>query len=202
MKNFKEYLAESQKTYNYRIKIVGDVTPTFVKDLQEKLSQFDIVKFTELKSTPVQSQPTDFPAFQNERVNTFEFECRYPAIDAQIRQNAQLLGLDPNRIIMQTAAYDESIAKERKDIETQNKDLLADTDYPAPDREQKALSKDYSTGPYDHAVLKNAYRSDFVVAGGKTPPAETTNDLPMGNTSPMSTVKRPPKPATGAQPRG
>ena len=40
------------------------------------------------------------------------------------------------------------------------------------------------------------------VAGGKTPPAKTTNDLPMGNNSPMTKVKRPPRPATGANPRG
>ena len=51
-------------------------------------------------------------------------------------------------------------------------------------------------------LLKNAYRSNFSVAGGKTPPAKTSNDLPMGTKSPMSNVKRPPKPATGAQPRG
>ena len=70
------------------------------------------------------------------------------------------------------------------------------------DIEQKALKKDYSA-PYDeHAVLKNTYRSDFTVAGGKTPPAKTTNDLPMGTTSPMTKVKRPPRPATGANPKG
>jgi len=51
-------------------------------------------------------------------------------------------------------------------------------------------------------VLKNAYRSEFTVAGGKTPPAKTTNDLPMGTSSPMTKVKRPPRPATGANPRG
>jgi hypothetical protein len=79
---------------------------------------------------------------------------------------------------------------------------LADTDLPAPDAEQRALKKDYSAEPHDHVVLKNAYRSDFTVAGGKTPPARTTNDLPQGTKSPMTTIKRPPKPATGANPRG
>ena len=51
-------------------------------------------------------------------------------------------------------------------------------------------------------VLKNAYKSNFTVAGGKTPEATTTNDLPMGDESPISNIKRPPKPATGANPRG
>ena len=202
MKQFKDYLAESERVYNYRIKIVGDVSTEFMSQLKQKLDQFDPVKIGSQKSTPVQMSPADFPKFNNDSVTSFDVEFRYPAIEPQIKQLAQILGLDPNRIIMQTASFDDSIVKERKDVEAENKNLLSDTDYPAPDKEQKALSKDYSAPYNQHAVLKNAYRSDFTVAGGKTPPAETSNDLPMGKTSPMSTVKRPAKPATGAKPRG
>jgi hypothetical protein len=202
MKNFQQYLAESERTYNYRIKIVGDVAPDFVKQLEEKLAQFDVVKITKPKTTPVQLKPADFPKHSNDSVTSMDVEFRYPAIEPQIKQIAQLLFLDPNRIIMLTTPYEEGIASEKEKIEDQNKNLLADTDYPAPDAEQKALSADYSA-PYDqHAVLKNTYRSDFTVAGGKTPKAITTNDLPMGNTSPMTKVKRPPRPATGANPKG
>jgi len=202
MKNFQEYLAESQRTYNYRMKIVGDVEPGTIKALEEKLQQFDPVKIGAVKKTPIQLKPADFPAHANESVSSMDCEFRYPAIEPQIQQIAQLLGLDPNRVRLLTTAYEDSLDVEREKVEEQNKDLLTDTDYPAPDTEQQALSKDYSA-PYDqHAVLKNAYRSDFTVAGGKTPPARTTNDLPMGTSSPMTKVKRPPRPATGANPRG
>jgi pyruvate/2-oxoglutarate dehydrogenase complex dihydrolipoamide acyltransferase (E2) component len=202
MKKFQEYLAESQKTYNYRIKIVGDVEPGMVKALEEKLKQFDPVKVSAVKKTPIQLKPADFPAHANESVSSMDCEFRYPAIEPQIQQIAQLLGIDPNRVRLLTTAYEDSLDVEREKVEEQNKDLLTDTDYPAPDAEQQALSKDYSAAPHDHAVLKNAYRSEFTVAGGKTPPARTTNDLPMGTSSPMTKVKRPPRPATGANPRG
>jgi hypothetical protein len=201
MKNFQQYLAESERTYNYRIKIVGDVAPDFVKQLEEKLAQFDIVKISKPKTTPVQLKPADFPKHSNDSVTSMDVEFRYPAIEPQIKQIAQLLMMDPNRIIMLTTPHEEGMDTERERVAAQNKNLL-DTDYPADTPEQKALSKDYSA-PYDqHAVLKNSYRSDFTVAGGKTPPATTTNDLPMGNDSPMTKVKRPPRPATGANPRG
>jgi hypothetical protein len=202
MKHFRDYLIESERTYSYRIKFAGDVPSEFLKAFKGKLEQFDPVKIGDVKTTPIQARTPDFPAFGNERMSTVDVEFRYPAIDAQIRQIAQLLGMDPNRVLMQTPNYSDNNQEERADIEDQNKDLLDDTDYPKPDAKQKALSKDYATGPYDHAVLKNAYRSDFTIAGEKTRPAETTNDLPQGNTSPMSTVKRPPKPATGRNPRG
>ena len=202
MKNFKDYLVESQRTYNYRIKIVGDIPSGFMKSLEEKLKQFDPVKIGETKTTPVQSKLSDFPAYDNDRVSHFDVEFRYPCIDAQVRQIAQILGLDPNRILMQTVPYADSNDEIADKVDDQPEALLGDTDFPAPDAEQKALSKDYATGPYDHAVLKNAYKTNFTVAGGKTPKVTTTNDLPQGTTSPTSTVKCPARPLTGRNPRG
>jgi hypothetical protein len=202
MKKFHQYLAESERTYDYRIKILGDVPPTFIKDLEQKLEQFDIVKLSGKKTTPVQKLLKDFPNEENDMVTSVDVSFRYPAIEPQIQQLAQLLGFNPNRIRLLTQPYVDSIDKEISDINTQNKDLIADTDYPAPDAEQQALKKDYSGDPYKHAVLQNAYRSDFTVAGGKTPPAKTTNDIKQDNKSPMTDVKRMPRPATFATPRG
>jgi len=202
MKPFAKYLTESEKTYNYRIKMVGDVPSMFVKELEGKLAQFDVVKMSKIKTAPVRKEIPDFPAFPNQPMSIVDVEFRYPAIEPQIKQLAQLLGMDPNRIVMNTVPYEDSMNDESRKIGSENKDLLDKPDYPAPDAEQRALSKDYATGPYDHAVLKNAYRSNFTIAGNKTPQAKTTNELPMGNKSPMTNVKRPPKPATGANPRG
>jgi hypothetical protein len=76
MKNFQEYLAESQRTYNYRVKIVGDVEPAFVKALEEKLKQFDPVKVSAVKKTPIQAKPADFPAHSNDSVTSMDVEFR------------------------------------------------------------------------------------------------------------------------------
>jgi hypothetical protein len=202
MKPFAKYLAESERTYQYRIKIVGDVPTGFIKDLESKMSQFDVVKMGSPKTAPVRKNIPDFPAFPNQPLTIVDVEFRYPAIEPQIKQLAQLLGMDPNRIVMNTDAYEQSLDDENKKILDQNKDLLDTPEYPKDDAQQRALKKDYATGPYDHAVLKNAYRSKFSVAGGKTAPAKTTNELPQGVKSPMTNIKRPSKPATGANPRG
>ena len=202
MKNFREYLAESERTYNYRIKVVGDIPSGFFNELKGKLAQFDPLKISELKSTPIQAKPADFPAFENEKVSSCDVMLRYPAIEPQIKQIARLLGLDENKIVMQNTVYADNNADYQTKLEDQADPVLT-APYPADDAEQKELIKDYSADPYDHAVLKNAYRSNFTVAGGKTKPAETTNSLPQGNDSPMTHAeKRPRKPATGAQPSG
>ena len=202
MNTLAKYLAESEKTYQYRIKVVGDVPEGFFKELKNKCAQFDIAKMSDPKTAPVRKQIPDFPAFPNQAMTIVDVEFRYPAVEPQIKQLAQLLGLDPNRIVMSTANHEDGLNVENAKILDQNKDLLKDTDYPEDDAQQRALKKDYSAEPHNHVVQKNAYRSDFTVAGGKTPAAKTTNDLPQGVKSPMTNIKRPPKPATGANPRG
>jgi hypothetical protein len=202
MKTFQQYLVENERTYDYRIKVVGDIPDDFWDELEIKLAQFDIVKMSKPKSTPVMTTLKDFPEQKNQSVVMVDVSFRYPAIEPQIQQISQMLGVQPTFVKMCTQSYSDSMEKEISQINSQNNDLIADTDYPEPSAEQQELKKDYSAEPHDHVVLKNAYRSDFTVAGGRTPAAKTTNDLPQGNKSPFANIKRPPKPATGANPRG
>jgi hypothetical protein len=196
MKSFKHYLTESAKTHSYRIKICGDLPDGFLPSFKSALKKFDPENMGEVKKTPVMSRPQDFPAFPNESVSLMDVTFRYPATPEQIQKMAKLLGLDADRIRMTQRDYDEGMDRELLGIADQ-KDLLT-TDYPADSREQKQASKDYAAVGADKQVVKNsAADATFVVAGGKTPPAETTNNLPMGTKSPMSTIKRPPLPATG-----
>jgi hypothetical protein len=198
MKNFATYLAESEKTFDYRIKIVGDLPSGFFSAFKDKLKKFDPVKVGDVKTTPVLSKPQDFPAYANQRVNIIDCTFRYPATPPQIQQFAKLLGLDEDAICINELHWAEGMDKELAGIEDQT-DLL-NTPYPANTKEQNDLKKDYAAPAADKQVVKNsAEDATWTVAGGKTPKSETTNDLPMGVKSPMTSVKRPPKPATGFQ---
>jgi len=202
MKTFAQYLTESARTHDYRIKIVGDVPAEFVKQFKDQLKKFDPVSLGEVKSTPVMSQPVDFPAFANESVSMMDVSFRYPATQPQIAQMAHLLGLDEDRICVQQKDYAEGMDREILGISEQ-KDLLTDTKYPADSKEQRDLKKDYAAVGKDKQVVRNsAEDAVWTVAGGRTPPAETTNDLPMGVKSPMTAMKRPPRPAVGFRTQG
>jgi hypothetical protein len=197
MKTFAQYLTESAQTFDYRIKIVGDVPAEFVKQLKDQLKKFDPASIGEIKSTPIMSRHMDFPNVPNESVTMMDVSFRYPATPPQIQQIARLLGFDENRICIVQQNWAEGMDTELLGIEDQNKDLL-NSPYPADSKEQKDLKKDYAAVGKDKQVVKNsAQDATWTVAGGKTPPAETKNDLPMGVKSPMTTIKRPAKPATG-----
>ena len=202
MKSFQQYIVEGRKTFDYRIKIVGDVPAEFSRQFREALKKFDPENIGQDRKTPVMSRPTDFPAFPNESVTMMDVTFRYPATPPQIEQIAKLLGLETDRIVIHQRDYDEAMDRELLGID-QQRDLLVNTDLGRPTAQQKQLSKDYAAVGVDKAVVKNsAADATWTVAGGKTPSAETTNDLPMGVNSPMTTVKRPPRPATGFRTQG
>ena len=187
MKNFAQYLVETKQTFDYRIKIAGDITAEQMNQLEKSMAQFDVIKMSEKKSTPVMKTLPDFPKFENERVTHMDVSFNYPATEIGMRQVCELLGMDPNRMLMQPREYAEKLDQERKGYEDQPESVLADTDYPEPNAEQKELSDDYSAAPDEHRiVVQNEYKSDFTIAGGKTPAAKTTSDFPMNNESPMS----------------
>ena len=202
MKTFHDYIAESAQTHDYRIRIVGDVDGEFKKRFREQLEKFDPVTVGEIKTTPVMSLIPDFPAYPNERVNIMDVSFRYPATGPQIQQMAQLMGLDADRICISQRDYAEGMDLELLGIE-QQKDLLSNPEYPADSKQQRDLKRDYAAVGQDKAVVRNSAKdATWTVAGGRTPPAETTNDSPQGVRSPMTNVKRPPRPAVGFKTQG
>lgn len=201
MKTFAQYLVESEKTFDYRIKFCGDLPANFLSAFKDQLKKYEPVKVGDLKKTPIIAKHKDFPNFDNEAISFIDVTFRYPAVPPQIQQIARLLGMSEDRVCMNDLKWSEGMDRELVGIEDQQ-DLLT-TDYPANSKEQNELKKDYAAAAKDKEVVRNsASEATWTVAGGKTPPAETTNDLPMGVKSPMSTVKRPPRPATGFRTQG
>jgi hypothetical protein len=201
MKPFSQYLTESEKTFDYRIKICGDVGAEFLTTFKEKLKKFDPVKISAPKTTPVQSRPADFPEHTNQRVTMIDCCFRYPATDPMIRQYALLCGLDANMICINDLGWSEGMDQELLGIAKDGESSILEKPYPADSAEQKQLKKDHTDG--NQQVLRNsAEKAVWTVAGGKTPPAVTTNDLPQGVESPMTKMNRPPRPATGSTPQG
>jgi len=193
MKSFAQYLVETRQTFDYRIKILGDVDAELINGLEEKLQQFDVVSMTEPKSTPIQKTLPDFPDAKNDSVTFMDVTFNYPATPPQITQMAELLGMNPNHIIIQSQAYADSVEEERKGYEEQPDPVLGTEEGEQPENaESKKASEYYAADPYKREVVGNEYSSDFTIAGGKTPPAKFTTDTPNSVDSPiMGTNKIP-----------
>jgi hypothetical protein len=82
----RQILAESTKTYPFKIGVAGDLPEGFADHLESALEKFVVVKMSNGKKTPIQKRPLDFPALENERATYFETELQYPTTTQVLQQ--------------------------------------------------------------------------------------------------------------------
>ena len=78
MSTFKDYLTESTKSYDYKIKIAGEPKDIDKNALESALQKFDLASMSAGKSTPIMTLPLDFPRLSNESVTIFDVTTNYP----------------------------------------------------------------------------------------------------------------------------
>ena len=78
MSTFTHYLAESTKSYDYKIKIAGETKDIDKNALESALQKFDLASMSAGKSTPIMTVPLDFPMLKHESVTIFDVTTNYP----------------------------------------------------------------------------------------------------------------------------
>jgi len=103
MKSYKEYLTESKKTYEYKVKIAGDIPADFATNLKAALSQFNVEAIKNAKRTPIQESPIDFPNVKFQEVTVFDVALTYPTISPVIANVIRTkLGIPEKHIVVRT----------------------------------------------------------------------------------------------------
>jgi hypothetical protein len=204
MRSFKHYLVESVHSYDYTIKIVGEIDAKQMDLFKYNLNKFDPIEITGPTSTPIQKSPFGFPGVINQSVNIIKAKFRYPATEPMIRQMANLMNIDENRVRLVTTGFDDSIDLEAEQYENSaDKSPLLTNDYPD-DANAKAAAKAYGNSYLDEIEKQmKDHKIESPYAGEKTKqafdpfkPEEYMKS--MGNKGPMTTITRPAKPITGA----
>ena len=127
MKTFTEYLIETKKVYDFKIKIAGDLAKEFPETLKTAMERFSVATITAGKRTPIQEVPLDFPMLKNTSVTVFDVSVHYPTTPQVLAAYlGQVCNVPVASILVQTtsAASDEY---QTKQLETT--DALLDTEY-------------------------------------------------------------------------
>jgi hypothetical protein len=205
MKSLKTYITESLKSYNYTIKIAGDVDKNFIDMFKYNLNKFDPIRISEPTKTPIQKDPYGFPNLNNQSVTIIKADFRYPATEPMIQQIAQLLGYNVNYVRVVGTNFDDSINSESEGYanEASHSPVLDHTEL-----EEQPGAKE-AAAAYGNSYLDSIQDQmkdntiDIPYEGKKTPNAfdpfkPESQMASMGKESPMSKVTRPAKPQTGA----
>jgi len=176
MKSFKNFLTESQKTFDFKVRIANcDFKDGQLEKIKIALQQFDLMKMSAVKNYPPEDRSTEFPRIGTCEVKDFDIQLNYPTTDAAIRQAvAHAAGIGVNQTSVYTKEEYLQRLKEldrikKKDSALLDQEKLEDEEKP---RHSLDFLKSLETRKYDFAE-KNAEK------------AKTTNELPQGTLSPV-----------------
>jgi hypothetical protein len=131
MKNFKEYLAESKRQWDFKIKIAGGVTNEQEETLKSLLSRYTLADKGSFKktTTPIQSLPLDFPQIKNCEVNIYEVALDYPTTTQQLAEYISAeLGVSKSHLVVRRPG-EPSEEYQHDEPSTREGALLNDPDY-------------------------------------------------------------------------
>ena len=202
MKSLKQYIAESVHLYDVTIKIAGEVDKNFLDLFIYNLKKFEPVGNITPKSVPIAKDVYGFPGLHNQPVTLLKCKFRYPCTEPMVQQMAQLLGYNLNYVRLVDSKYDDSINKEQEEYANQMTPNKQDFDkISGADEASKAYGNSYLDSIKDQAKDSKIM---IPYAAKETPDAfdpfkPYLDDQKMGDKSPMTNIKRPSKPKTGAR---
>ena len=187
MKTFKEYLAESQKTYDFRIKIAGDVDAKIEKSMKTALEKFGVESYKKQGKSVVQEHPLDFPQLKNEALNIYDTSLNYPINAEGLRDYLRdYLDIDFSHLKVRKPGEPTEQYQEPKDETYETK--LTDAEYKdAP----KIKGEEYYGDKYNMSMLKALMDADTGPKkdrtadpeGGKADDIKGIEDAPEGGKS-------------------
>lgn len=155
-KEFRDYLAESKKTYPFKIKVAGELPESFQDKLKAALDRCGVMVFEKQSTTPVQSLPLDFPEMRNVEVHIFEVVCEYPITAPELIAEVKSLGLDECCFRVRGSSEPSEIEQATSN-EIIAKDGLLNT--PNYQESANAKHKDYFGDDFNKSFLKDLQKT-------------------------------------------
>jgi len=132
MKSYKEYLTESKKVYEFKVKIAGDHPDNAVEQIKGSLAQFHVSKVSKGMTTPIQERHSEFPEHKNVGMTIYDVTTDYPATQLQIRDMvATGLGVTHSHVIVRNMAEEAEHALNHEHDKKSGKALVGTTQEPS-----------------------------------------------------------------------
>jgi hypothetical protein len=103
MKTFNQYLSESTKKYDFRVKVAGEFTTEQEASMKSLLSKYAVSGFKKTGTTPIQTLPLDFPQVKNCEVSIYEVCLDYPTTQQELTEYlSSSLGVGKSHLVVRS----------------------------------------------------------------------------------------------------
>jgi len=205
MKSLHDYIAERNSNYSFRIKVAKQNPKDIMEEIKNALNAYELIDITTPKSMPIQEH-REFPKWGPCECWQFEATVAYPTTQVQI---AQLLKERTGMQAEWVCVYGKQQADDNDAFEAYGKDhegsLLLDSELKAApggqdlvgDRRKDSLLRELEETSPKMVALESDAELVSTRAKEKTPPAQTTNQLPQGTKSPVGSQQNKLPPVKG-----
>jgi hypothetical protein len=210
MSTFTQYLTEAAKSYDYKIKVAGNIDKDFASRMETALAKFEVAKMSAGKKTPIMTLPLDFPMLSNESVTIYDVTTNYPASSNVMKEYlSDILRVPATHIVVRkpgepTEEYQDQMADAGKS-DFANK--LADVEMKFQDNapNQKVKADDLSGDKYNMSLMREllktkSYKGEIEKGADNKTQKQVPTEVDTKTGSPIHTgpgpVKGNPHPAT------
>jgi len=194
MSTFTQYLAESTKSYDYKIKIVGASKDIDKNALETALQKFDLANMSAGKTTPIMTQPLDFPALSNEQVTIFDVTTNYPTTSREMKEYlSDIMRIPATHIVVRKPGEPTEQYQADMQIKSEYRNKLHDIEYKdAP----KVNAEDFHSTKANMSLLKELLKDREAHAlnmevGKDNKTQEVQSNEEQGTPSPLSKASNP-----------
>ena len=158
MKSLKQYLAESEKTYEFRLRTVAEMSDEQLDKLERYLARYNVESVSAPKTSIIQRSPAGFGDIGPAAVTTIEIATKLPCTPNVMQEEiAAATGVSIGSIrVYNKAECDERIDEVETDDEAESKSVLADADY---SEQEKVVHEDNYGNDFVAKFVKNLPKS-------------------------------------------
>ena len=157
MKSLKHYLVENEKSYEFRIRTVAEMSGDQLDRLEQHLLKYNVESVSSPKKTIMQKSPYGFAEWGPAEVYIFDIIAKLPVTSNVLHEEiAKATGIPMQAIIVHNKLEDENLNADQED--TAGKSVLADADY---SDSAKVKHDDYYGNGFVEKFVKNLPKSEL-----------------------------------------
>ena len=158
MKSLKQYLAESEKTYEFRLRSLNEISDEHMDRIENHMKKYNMESMGAPKKT-IMHKPRGFADVGAQEVYIYDFATKLPATPHALHEEiASICGCSMGSMIVHNMKEAEELWEVEEESDEEAKSVLADADY---SEAEKINPEDHYGDKYNEKMVKDNLGADL-----------------------------------------
>ena len=158
MKSLKQYLAESEKTYEFRLRSLNEISDEHMDRIENHMKKYNMESMGAPKKT-IMHKPRGFADVGAQEVYIYDFATKLPATPHSLHEEiASICGCSMGSMIVHNMNEAEELWEIEEESDEEATSVLADADY---SEAEKINPEDHYGDKYNEKMVKDSLGAEL-----------------------------------------